>query len=485
MFKDMRDEREPNVGRRFLLKGLLAAPILGIRGIETARAAIPTMSSSQLKELEVSLKASTGPNYGADACEVLNSAAELESYCGAAARVYLKTVCSSGERKSRFYVRRVAGSGAMRTADNAILEDALARCWMPDPAELVDLRKFGSLKGSDATALFVRALEKEGVYVWVPPDLRISVTDVPLGSQRTIVVDGTIELSQGSPRQATVFANADVQSGNSHIVIVGKGEITGARENQVQNAEHELLRFVACSFVTLNIARAGSNRYCRNDHDHSGAAIHIIGGSDHTISVERLVDYGREGVWLYNVSDSTVKATKTYGGSDSWSGVQVGGPSSAHNKIEEVVSYFAGASGIGCDSQNSLVVDCESHANRYFHGFNFGHAKQPADNTVGLRLLSVSAGTKGVESADFNGFSVVNGSVGVRLIGCSARQAFRDGFNVSAGADDCMLYQCIAGASGRYGLNASHATVLAQQCDFSGNTKGPMSPPSEGRITVQ
>jgi len=308
---------------------------------------------------------------------------------------------------------------------------------------------------------------------------------VALPSDATLIVDGRITLSDNAPTEAALLTNADFDGGNSNIVIVGIGELNGGWDRQSASSRHSLVRLNACSTVTLDLSSATGNRYTAKDREQSGAAIHIMGGRNHAVSVGSLSNYGREGIWLHEVTDSAVTNTRTYGGSDSWSGVQVGGVTSRRNRIIGVWSFRAGASAIGCDSKDSLVMDCLTRENAYFHGFNFGHAGQPANNTVGLRLSSYLAGTKGSGTEDFDGFGIVNGSHGVQLGNCVSRNAFKDGFNVSAGANDVRLYRCIASGSGRYGLNASRASVVAVECDFASNAVGATSSPSGGSIEIE
>ncbi|BBU28703.1 hypothetical protein BTHE68_24370 [Burkholderia sp. THE68] len=431
-------------------------------------------------ELEAALLRSTGVRYGPSDLEILNSSSDLSGYAGPATRVFLRNASPSESRQKRFFVRDVTGRDA-----GGYLADALGRTWLPDSTRLVDIRQFGPVKDGDCTVPLERALAEPDVYAWIPQDQRCTALDVQLPSHATVVIDGVIEMSARASARAAIFTNADPQQGNSHIALIGNGSIDGARARQALDAEHELVRFSHCSSVAIHLARAGGNRFSKAIRTRSGAAIHLLGGRNHSVSIDRLIDYGREGVWLFDVSDSVVHDMKTYGGAESWSGVQVGGPTSARNKIANVETCLAGASGIGCDSKESLVVDCSSKANAYFHGFNFGHAGQPADDTTGMRLLSVSAGTEGSGSADFNGFSIVNGSRRVRLIDCVAERAFRDGFNTSAGADESTLSRCAATGSGRYGINAYGATVVARNCSFDSNAGGPVSPSGNGRVLVE
>lgn len=456
--------------RRTLVKALLMVPAVGVARASTPIALPTTVSLS-------------GARRGTQDCEVLDTIDRLKSYSGSAGRVYLKAAQYNAS-VARFYVRSNARDGVDGAKRGPAIEDARGRTWWPDTKPLVDIRRFGQLGGRDASGLLACALNEPGIDVWVPSDLKIAVVDAPLGSGTTLVIDGVVSMCEKAPMSAAVFVNDAGANGNARIFIVGGGAINGAKESQAADATHELIRFTNCSAVTVDIARAGGNRYRQDKQGISGAAIHIKGGADHAVSVGHLSNYGREGIWLYDVSHSTVKATETAGGDESWSGVQVGGPTSMFNRIESVTVHQAGASGIGCDSRNSLVLDCVSRENAYFHGFNFGHAGQPADGTTGLRLVSFSAGTKGTGNDDFNGLSVVNGSRGVRLVDCVVNRAFRDGFNISAGADDCLLERCHARGSGRYGLHASHARVVARNCEFGGNALGAISPASEGDITL-
>ncbi|MDR5744247.1 right-handed parallel beta-helix repeat-containing protein [Caballeronia sp. LZ029] len=467
--------------RRLMLKSLLAlqTSVAGIgllaRAGRSVAARFPEPSV-----LEAALQRSTGVRYGPGDLEVLDSLSDLVAYAGQASRVFLRNAGLSVKRQERFLVCATSG----RLAEGH-LADALGRTWLPDSRQPVDIRRFGPMKGGDCTASLERALAQPDVYAWIPPDLRCAALDVPLPSHATVVIDGAIEMTTGAPVRAAMFTNADPRQGNSHIALVGNGSIDGARARQASDAEHELIHFSNCSSIAIHLARAGGNRFSRAVRERSGAAIHLLGGRNHSISIDFLGDYGREGIWLFDVSDSVVHDTSTRGGDESWSGVQVGGPTSARNRIARVATHLAGASGIGCDSKESLVVDCSSRANAYFHGFNFGHAGQPADDTTGLRLFSDSAGTEGSASADFNGFSIVNGSRRVSLIDCVAERAFRDGFNTSAGADESTLFRCTASGSGRYGVNAYGATVIARNCTFHSNAGGSISPSGNGRVLVE
>ncbi|MFM0324950.1 hypothetical protein [Caballeronia glebae] len=465
-----------------MLKSLLALPFsavnLGVLARSGRPVGPPTFPESS--KLEATLLRSTGVRFGPGDLEILRSHFDLAAYTGQASHVFLRSPGLPVAQQQRFFRRDVSG----RPTEEPLI-DALGRAWLHDRRQLVDVRKFGGVKrGDDYTASITRALTESDVYAWIPPDLSGTALDVALPSNAILVIDGTIEMPASAPLRAAIFRNADPDAGNSHIALVGNGCIDGAKARQALEAEHELVRFINCSSVAIHLAQAGGNRFSKSIRERSGAAVHLLGGRDHSVSIDRLQDYGREGIWLYDVSHSMVSDTETNGGGESWSGVQVGGPTATLNRISNVATHLAGASGIGCDSKESLVVDCSSRANEYFHGFNFGHAGQPADDTTGLRLRSISAGTAGTASADFNGFSIVNGSRRVRLIDCVAEQAFRDGFNTSAGADGSTLVRCAASGSGRYGVNAWGATVVTRDCSFDSNAGGSISPSGNGRVIV-
>ncbi|MDR5733109.1 right-handed parallel beta-helix repeat-containing protein [Caballeronia sp. LZ025] len=464
-----------------MLKSLFAFPLC-VAGVDALAQSRDPVGEPAVAELEVEAASlqSTGVRHDADNLDVLRMRSDLSAYAGQARRIFVRYAASSTPPEGRFLYR---DDGGQHTEPG--LTDALGRTWFADRRKLVDVRRFGTAKDNDYTSLLMRALEEPDVYAWIPPGLRASVIDAALPSNATMVIDGTVEMPPSAPMRAAIFTNADPERGNSHISLVGNGGINGAKALQAAQAEHELIRLTNCSSVAIDLARAGGNRFSPATRERSGAAVHVLGGRNHLVSIDRLEDYGREGIWLSDVSDSTVCDTETHGGAESWSGVQVGGPSSARNLISKVATYIAGASGIGCDSRQSLVVDCSSHSNAYFHGFNFGHAGQPADDTTGLRLLSTNAGTRGTAGADFNGFSIVNGSRRVRLVDCVAKGAFKDGFSTSAGADESMLVRCHASGSGRYGVNAYGATVVAQNCSFDSNAGGSVSPPGSGRVVVR
>ncbi|AQG99887.1 hypothetical protein A9R05_14490 [Burkholderia sp. KK1] len=473
--------------RRLVLKSLVALPVhgLGINAFARTDGSDGVLPISGFSDLEAKLMQSTGVHHGPLDMEILNFQSDLEAYAGKAARVFLRKAGRDDRRQARIFVRYADGQPYHGQPVQGQLVDALGRIWRPEISRMVDVRKFGPAKGGDYTASLMRALAEPDVYVWVPPDARITAVDVVLPSHTTVVIDGSIALPAGAPLRAAIFTNADQQQGNSYIALLGDGSMDGSNARQDPNAEHELVRFNNCSSVAIQLAEAGGNRFSKTLRERSGAAIHIVGGRNHFVSVGRLQDYGREGVWLHDVSDSIVCDMATVGGAESWSGVQVGGPTSERNRISGVETRCAGASGIGCDSKSSLVLDCSSRSNRYFHGFNFGHSGQPADDSKGIRLLSISAGTEGARNDDFNGFSVVNGSQRVTLIDCVADRAFRDGFNTSAGADESSLIDCTASRSGRFGINAYGATVIARSCSLVSNVAGAVSPSGKGRVIVE
>jgi hypothetical protein len=458
--------------RRRIILGVLGVPLASIgRAAWSVDNIVATGELTNIQDIETEYNRLTGVIKGIKDCEILDSVGKLISYRGSAGRAYLRRGKGGVRGGTRLYVRASGGNG-----EKGKVCDGLGREWVPDPRELVDIRRFGATEGQDVSGLLNRILATEKILIWIPPALRVLALDVPLDSNASIIIDGAVSMPPSSPSKATIFSNSNVARGNEQILIAGRGELNGLRNAQLETAQHELLRFSNCSSITIDLAAAGGNRFGPGDPSHSGAAIHILGGYNHSVSVGALSDYGREGIWIYDASNCTVSETNTFGGAESWSGVQVGGPSSARNKIINVSSYLAGASGIGCDSKDSLVADCQSHSNAYFHGFNFGHARQPANGGLGIRLKSTSAGTKGTEKkSDFNGFSVVNGSKEMSLVDCSAYAAFRNGFNVSAGADRCTFYRCVAVGSGAYGLNVRDASVTTIACDFGRNTLGAVS----------
>jgi hypothetical protein len=114
-----------------------------------------------------------------------------------------------------------------------------------------------------------------------------------------------------------------------------------------------------------------------------------------------------------------------------------------------------------------------AYANRYFHGFNLGHAGQPSDGTVLMNCYSENAGTEGASTTEHDGFCISNGTQNVRLIGCRAKNAYKHAFNVSSGANNVRLFDCEGtGARAGYGLNSYGAYIEATDCDFRGNLGG-------------
>lgn len=363
-----------------------------------------------------------------------------------------------------------ADQAATATTFKQVGASAVGRSYQDKMREWVTVTDFTKGRADETAAL--AAAFAAGSVVRIPQGFALPVCNAPIPNGCTLIVDGVLQMVNGGPQGSAIIS---LPSGSAGQRIIGSGSINGNKANQSGQNWQMLIYGANCVDVQIQLATALQNYFPGSiDAAIDVGAIHFEGGSFIDVAVRLLSDYGREGIFLHGSADSTVHNSLTRGGADSWSGVQASGPSSARNVIDSVRSYYAGASGIGCDSQDSLVSSCLVYANTYQNGFNFGHSGQPSNGTTVLNCTSVNAGTQGTGTNDFNGFSVVNGTSDVQLIGCRAKGAYKHAFNVSSSATNVYLTRCKGSASViGYGLSTFGAYVEATDCDFRGNTAGP------------
>lgn len=369
--------------------------------------------------------------------------------------------------------RVVSGHATVLSEHAKLVDHNQARELISDRCNILNylsarqIREIGSVDNNiDCTKILTDIISSaNGQTVVIPSGCVVNVVDLQVPSDTTLLINGELRLAAGAPSGSAILKNANGKNGDSNILIYGNGCISGNKKKQAINAWHELISFFECSFVDVDILKAGWNRFS-NDVDHTirGAAIHFDGGNNNTIRIARLIDYGREGVWADNVSDSSIHASSAFGGEDSWSGFQMGGHESVRNSLVSLRSVNAGASAIGCDSKDSLVAFCSAVSPRYFNGFNLGHEGKVSDRS---RVISCTA----FNAAGY-GFSVVNGSTDVSLVDCISLRAQKSGFNVSAGASRVYLERCTSRESADFGLNNYNGHVEVFRCNLSANTKG-------------
>lgn len=323
---------------------------------------------------------------------------------------------------------------------------------------------------TDDTAAIQLAIDSaDGKTLCVPGHLTCVVSTLLLPSNIHFKVDGTLLKKAGTA--GAIIRNADQTLGNDRIRITVGGTIDGNKSGQTQ-VENKvgLLDFVKCSHISVQAAGVIRGNYfpIALASNLTTACVYVKNSAFVSVNISKLEDYGREALWLQNCSDSNIEGLNAIGGADSWSGLQISG---TRNMICNVRVIDAGASGISIDSTHSVISDCIVKDNKYFNGFNFGHAGVPAHYTTVVNCISINAGHMTTSATNVaNGFNIVAGSQSVALVNCRAIGAYRHGFNVSDNAVDAVLTGCVATGCGVFGLTTWNTKLQATSCDFRGNT---------------
>lgn len=333
----------------------------------------------------------------------------------------------------------------------------------------------GTVDGVDDTAALqaaVTAASSLGAEVLIGKGREYVIGTVTLPAGAKVRVDGTLTKKAGTQGAILSGLNAD------NIRVVGEGTIDGNKANQTAyTAGVGLLDFDNCdNLLVEGIALTGHYLPTAATSADTTASVYVRNSSNAHARSLTVRNYAREAIWLENCTDSSISHSRTYGGVDSWSGVQFSG---TRNLMLDVQSYDAGASGISFDSTYSTMLGCLVRNNTYFHGYNFGHVGAEASyvQVIGC-VYELDAGVNLTATASqANGFNVGNASSEVTLANCTSVGAKGHGFNVSSDAVKAKVTGLRASGSGLYGLNAfggaAGVQVLGSDLDLSGNTSGP------------
>ena len=333
--------------------------------------------------------------------------------------------------------------GLLQTTLTKIAQFVLSQIPVNGP---VSVRCFGALGLSSDDSAAVQAAINACSHVLIPADLTVYLANVTIPSNRVVQVDGTVLMKAGAPDLSVLFKNSDQVSGNANIRLIGRGTLDGNKANQTggTGTRHHLVDFNLVSSSEFAVANVRGN-YLPNavSGSYDTGCVYISNSTDTTLHDSIGRDYGRECFWMYNCTKSAMYNLKSYGGVDSWSGMQFSG---SDNKAWAWYSEAAGASGFSFDCQGSSLNDAETKGNLYFNGCNFGHPNFP---TTGSTVSNI----RSYDSAS-NGIQVAAGTSGLTISGFHVERAGAKGVQCSDSSKNVTL------ANGRILNSASDALYL-------------------------
>ena len=331
--------------------------------------------------------------------------------------------------------------------------------------------RYGTVGSGDDTAAIQAALTAAapfGLTVLLPQNRDYVATKLVLPTGGKLRIDGTL-----THKASTAGALVTAAAGASRIRVTINGTVDGNKSKQTTYSDGVgLIDFGTTTDLVIDGDGVVTDNYfpVATSSTFTAAAVYVRNSSDVHVRGITVTDHAREGVWLKNCTDSSQEDITTYGGVDSWSGIQASGSRITQSNLK---SYNAGASGIGLDALNSSQTNCRVFDNRFFHGFNYGHTGTPADNVVSVGCeYFLSDPSINLTSGSANGFNVAGGSVAVHFIGAKSLGAKTHAFSASDGGERMWLTGCKGSGSGGAGLNVFGATVIGVDNDLSGNVSG-------------
>ena len=348
-------------------------------------------------------------------------------------------------------------------------------CWAKETSISVSVIEFGAICDgvSDDTDALQRALDTDGIEVVIPLGVITLSRPLSVKSNTILRIDGTLMRYQGGEDETHLISNKDKINGNSNIFIVGTGAIDGNRSNQNQTFRQSLIDMKNIEDLYIRGIELRRNIY---DTSSPGSGIvkgcaFITNGTRIRIQSVTLTHWGREGVSLDGeITNSIVENIVADGSIDSWSSVQVGGPGSKYNIIDNVVSSNCGASSVGMDSEYSVCNNIVSSKNRYHNGVNFGHAGAPCSHSVASNITVKDAGCAATSGSTHNGINIGSQTSDFVLVNCVIDGSFSNGVNCSNLAHNIRIVNVISRRNRAYGVNLYNANnSFLTNCDFSQN----------------
>lgn len=302
--------------------------------------------------------------------------------------------------------------------------------------DVVDVRKYGVTGSGDESSKVQAALDT-GKTVKIPEGVTVYAKNLtPVDGQR-IIIDGTVIMPASSSDGDCIFTGSLYSTG---VKIYGTGTIDGNKANQTGAIQQRLVDFTTSSNCWIGGRLLFKKNYCptSNGAGIDGYAVRIEGGTNNHIAGCRLEDWGREGFFLEECSESSITRCTCYDNDgDSWSGVQVSGATSTKNQISSIFVYNAGASGVGLDSTYSTVSDIIVDTVRFQNGLNLGHASKPASYSTVTNVV-VKNLTDNV-NANSAGLSIVNGTTNVQVTNFICDGSTQRGINISSSGQNVQL----------------------------------------------
>ena len=314
--------------------------------------------------------------------------------------------------------------------------------------------------------------------VELPSTGTFKLNNVPIPSNRVVIVNGTAKQIDSALDGDSIFVNSDTAGGNTGILVKGSGTIDGNKANQAGAIYQYCIKFdnVTESHVFGNGKLTITGNYCPSSNP-GGTLTAACLFEDATKSSAKnilLTDYGREGCYFSECSDSEMIGIDGYGGADSWSTATFTGTTvatAAHNRMSSIYSFEAGASGVRLDTPFSSMSDILVEDNTFQNGVNIGHSGRDASFSTATNIIVKNAGKSGTGSDTFYGINIGGSSLKVLLSNFSVDTSYSHGLNISSGADNTRVSNGIISSAGEHGINVFDATVDMANvaCDNSNN----------------
>jgi len=397
-----------------------------------------------------------------------------------------------------YYAAADGGGGFFRwnaassaTEDNGLVIKATASAtgrWFRLYDAPVNVRMFGAVcdGSTDDTDAIQDALDSVA-WVEIPPGATCITSGNTIGSNQTLVVNGTLKLKASSPTGTKMLANDDQVGGNTNIKIIGSGTLDGNKANQSGTTDavwHTLVDIDNCDYFEFAVAKVTGNYFpTATPSDKTTAAVYVRYSDYVKVHDSIGTDYGRECFWCLSCNQSAMYNLTGYGGTDSWSVVQFSG---SRNRADGITAYNAGASGASFDIQNSTVSNVVNYNNNFQNGVNFGHNSKPASGTTAKNIVSIGAAIGSSNS----GIQVAADTVDFVLDGFRVEDAAGNGIRISDGSDNVRLCNGTVTGSGGYGLvlfttqTTNYPRFYVSNVDLRGNTSGGYSR-STGEVQEQ
>jgi len=335
-----------------------------------------------------------------------------------------------------------AGTGAVATTVQSKLRES------------VSVKDFGAIgAGADESAA-ANAMIAAHNYLYIPPNFTLVCKNIQLFDDTEVICEGTLKLPNG----CSDFDRLLYAATRSNVSINVK-EIDGNFAGQSGSIGTHLVYLTNCTAPSVSVGYA---------HDHyisSSAPMPSVDGYRNTstgavwlyqcdkplVDVSLLSSWGREGVYLQNCTKGVCTVGHCQGNATrntEYSGVQVSG---TNNQLLRASVDFAGASGVGFDTQNGIISNILSTRTRENHGVNFGHPGFPASGSVASNIV--------VDGCFVDGIKVSASTVDLTIDNFSVRNAGRYGVSVSDSSVRGKLTSGVVQYSGQANLQVAVTEV--------------------------